>query len=475
VTAVAGCCRTLELKYGIPTAPISTIVFQNVVQEDREFFGVPLRFMYTPHPVVSMPPSVLRGYIEGKDPATGKRLVDEVLETLTKPYSAEESRNVAILRPDPAQAPRFLAEGSEDNLQRLFIERGWSDGLPIVLPTEERVAEMLAGTSQPPDKLAGKAFMVDTQENLRINVETVAIAAVMAGARPEHLPVLLAIASTGQPAIQPSTLPFASALLVNGPIRNEIGMNSGMGTLGPYNLANAVIGRAWTLMSIVWGFARRKRTFWTSQGNNYTYNNLCMAENEERSVWEPFHVQKGRKPDESVVSLFRGWNLLNSMGAAAKRSWGDEVKLQMQALPALYSGATLILDPMTARHLKENEGFKTKLDVSRWISENVKMPARQFWDNDIIDMLVTPLALSGVQPYAAWKQLPDDALLAPYHRPEKVNIIVVGGETSPLWKISDFDYTMAASIDKWRVKAPADAQGDRESEENRSAYESPKN
>ena len=267
----------------------------------------------------------------------------------------------------------MLEADTEDNLQRLFVERGWTDGLPIILPTEERVAEMLAGTRQPPDKLVGKAFMVDTQENLRITVETVAIAAVMAGARPEHLPVLLAIASTGQPAIQPSTLPFASALLVNGPIRNEIGMNSGMGALGPYNLANAVIGRAWTLMSIVWGYARRKRTFWTSQGNNYTYNNLCMAENEERSVWEPFHVQKGHKREESVVSLFRGWNLLNSTGAAARRSWGEEVKLQMQALPALYSGATLILDPMLAGHLKENEGFQTPLEVGRWISENVKM------------------------------------------------------------------------------------------------------
>ena len=391
MTAVAGCCRTLELKYGIPTAPLSTIAFENVVREDRGFYGVPLRFMFTPHPVVSMPPSVLRGYIEGKDPATGKRLVDEVLGALTKPYTKEESRNLAVVRPVP-QRQRLLEADSEDNLQRLFLERGWTDGLPIVLPTEERVAEMLSGTRHPPDKLVGKAFMVDTQEDLKITVETVAIAAVMAGARPEHLPVLLAIASTGQPAIQPSTLPFASALLVNGPIRNEIGMNSGMGAMGPYSRANAVIGRTWTLMSIVWGYARRKRTFWTSQGNNYSYNNLCMAENEERSVWEPFHVQKGHKQEESVVSLFRGWNLLNSMGAAARRSWGEEVKLQMQALPALYSGATLILDPMLARHLKENEGFQTKLDVSRWVSENVRMTARQFWENDIIDMLVAPLA-----------------------------------------------------------------------------------
>ncbi len=422
-----------------------------MVREDTDIFGTPLRFLYTPHPVASMPPSVLRGYIEGKDPVTGRGLIDEVLEALTKPYTAEESKNLAAARPIPASPQRFLEPNTEDNLQRLFFERGWTDGLPVLLPTEERVAAMFAGAGQPPDKLVGKAFMVDTQENLRITVEMVAIAAVMAGARPEYLPVLLAIASTGQPAIQPSTLPFASALLVNGPIRNEIGMNSGMGALGPYNQANAVIGRAWTLMSILWGFARPRKTFWTSQGNNYAYNNLCMAENEERSVWAPFHVRKGHKPEESVVSLFRGWNLINSMGAAARRSWGEEVRLQMGALPALYSGATIILDPLTARHLKENEGFQTPLDVARWISENVRMPAKQFWNNDMIDMLVAPLAHSGVQPYADWKGLPGDALLAPYHRPEKINIFVVGGETSPLWKISDFDCTATASIDKWRA------------------------
>jgi hypothetical protein len=400
-----------------------------------------------------MPPSVLRGYIEGKDPASGRRVVDEVLEALMKPYAAEESRNLAVVRSSP-QRQRLLKADTEDNLQRLFVERGWTDGLPVILPTEARVAEMLAGTAQPPDKRVGKSYMVDTQEDLSVTVEAVAIAAVMAGARPEHLPVLLAVASTGQPAIQPSTLPFTSALVVNGPIRDEIGMNCGMGALGPFNQANAIIGRAWGLMSKVWGYAQRKRTFWTSQGNNYGYNNLCMAENEERSVWEPFHVRKGHKKEESIVSLFRGWNLLNSTGAAAKRSWGEEVKLQMQALPALYSGATLFLDPMVARNLKEYEGFQTPLEVGRWISENIKMTAGQFWKNDIIDMLVAPLALNGAQPYAAWKQLPDDAIIAPYHRPEKINILVVGGETSPLWKISDLDFTAEATIDKWRAKAP---------------------
>jgi len=445
------------------------------MQEDLRFHGVPLRFTFTPHPVASMPPSVLRGYIEGNVPATGNPLVDEVLEALTRPYTKEESRNLAVVRPC-VERKQFLDENTEDNLHRVFFEQGWSDGLPIILPTEERVAEMMSGTGQPPDKLVGKSLMVDTQETLKPTVEAVAVAAVMAGARPEHLPVLLAVASTGQPAIQPSTLPFTSALLVNGPIRNEIGMNAGMGALGPYNPVNAVIGRAWTLMSIIWGYARRKRTFWSSQGNNYSYNNLCMAENEERSVWEPFHVQKGHKKEDSTVSLFRGWNVLNSTGTAARRSWGEELKYQMQALPPLFSAATLILDPMLARYLKEHEGFHAPGDIGQWISENIRMPASQFWENDIIDMLVAPLALSGVQPYASWKQLAGNAVIEPYHRPGKINILVVGGETSPLWKISDLDHTTTASIDKWRTKAPGEPQSQDagNKEESSGAYESPR-
>ncbi|HSW39014.1 MAG TPA: hypothetical protein VLL97_05935, partial [Acidobacteriota bacterium] len=130
---------------------------------------MPLRFIYTPHPVVSMPPSVLRGYIEGQDPATGRRLVDEVLEALTKPYSAEESKNLAVVRAVPERKKRMLAPDTDDNHRKLFVERGWTDGLPIIPPTGERVAEMLGGTSRPPDQLAGKAFMVDTQENLRVS------------------------------------------------------------------------------------------------------------------------------------------------------------------------------------------------------------------------------------------------------------------------------------------------------------------
>ncbi|HEV3482253.1 MAG TPA: UGSC family (seleno)protein, partial [Candidatus Acidoferrales bacterium] len=147
--------------------------------DDRRFHGVPLRFIYTPHPVVGMPPSVLRGYIDGKDPATQRTVIDEVIEALTKPVSeAEFSGDFApVLRTGVRQA--MLEPDTEDNLQRLFYERGWTDGLPIILPTEERVAAMLTGTNRAPDEVVGEIFLHDTQEYLKFTVEMVAIIGVM--------------------------------------------------------------------------------------------------------------------------------------------------------------------------------------------------------------------------------------------------------------------------------------------------------
>ncbi len=410
-----------------------------------------LPFIYTPFPVIGLSPEVLDRYIVGNDPDTGRPVIDEIIDVLTKPISQTrlEPEATETVKAGPPQV--LLEADTEDNLQRLFYEKGWTDGLPIILPTEERVKKMLAGTSHSPDEVVGEAFQFDTREVVKYTVSNIAVIAVMAGARPEYFPVILAIAATKQPSLMPSTTPFEAMLLVNGPIRNEIGMNSGIGAFSAVNMANSVLGRAWTLMSICWGYAKPRKTLWSSQGNNHTYNNMCAAENEERSVWEPFHVQKGFKADESVVSIFRGWSFLNSAGAASHRSVGEELNIQLAVMPPLNSAATLILDPLVARNLKENEGFTTKQDFCRWISQNIKMPAGQFWKTDYIDMLVASQAYKGVEPYASWKKLPDDELIAPYHNPDNINIIVVGGETSPLWKAADYGYSGSASIDKWRA------------------------
>ena len=419
------------------------------MERDSRNHGMNLRFSFTPYPVVGMSRSVLRRYIEGQDPISGKPFVPELIEALTKPLEDREKNAEQVARPARS---RLLEPDTEDNLQRLFLENGWTDGLPIVLPTQERVAEMLLGTSHAPDEVVGRMTVTTTQERIEYTVEKVAVNAVMAGARPEHFPVILAIAATQEPAFPSSTTSFARMVVVNGPIRDEIGMNSGVGALSPFNFANSVIGRAWTLMSINLADSRLGETFMGSQGHNLNYNNMCCAENEEKSVWEPFHVQKGFKPEESVVSLFRGWSVINSMGAAnAVRPASEETVILLKAFSALRSAATLVMDPLVAKGLKD-QGFKTKQDFSRWLSENVKIPAGQYWGADIIYAFVAPLARQGIEPFASWSKLPKDALIAPYHNPGQINILVVGGETNPLWLTTDFVYTQSSSVDKWRPK-----------------------
>jgi len=447
--------------------------------------GAVLPFTYTPHPVVSMPDESLYAYLEGDDPLTGKRVIDEIIEALTKEPDgdgsgerlspaltasggAAVSRAQSVPQTKASEADKagtsatrkaraaLLEPDTEDNLRRLFYERGWTDGLPVILPTPERVEHMLTGTARPGDESVGEIFMIDTKEEVRYTVRDIAVVAVMAGARPEHLPVILAVAASKYSAFTPSTTPFASMLVVNGPIRTEIGMNSGMAAFSPVNQANAVIGRAWTLMSIAYGFARPQMTLWSSQGNNFIYNNMCVAENEERSVWAPFHVQKGFQPEESVVSVFRGWYVMNSLQAAARRSVGEEITLQLSVIPGLNSFATLIVDPLVAKRLKELDGFQTKQDFSRWIAENALIPAGRYWDTDTIDMLVAPLANEGVEPYATWRKAADDELIPHYHNHENINIVVLGGETSPLWKTTDYGYLGSAPVDYWR---PAGSRG----------------
>ena len=409
----------------------------------------PLPFVITPHPVIGLPDEALYAYLEGKDPETGKIVVQEIIDALTRPVSETQLR---VDSPETMSSDAKLAsfKDTEDNLQRLFYEKGWTEGLPIILPTEERVQRMLAGTSHSPDEVVGEVFQMDTRETVKYTVLNIAVIAVMAGARPEHFPVILAIASTRQTALMPSTTAFGAMLLVNGPIRNEIGMNSGIGALSAVNQANSVIGRAWLLMSHCWGYNRPLKTLWSSQGNNLTYNSMCCAENEERSVWAPFHVQKGYKAEESVVSIFRGWTLFNSPGTAANRTLGEELKIQLGVMPPTGSAATIVVDPLVARNLKENQGFETKEDYCRWLSKNVKMPAGRYWGADHIDMLVASQAYQGIEPYASWKKVPDDEPIAPYHDPSQISIVVVGGETSPLWKASDYRHTISASIDIWR-------------------------
>jgi hypothetical protein len=387
--------------------------------------------------------AVLRHYIEGNDPITSKPFGQEVVEALTSPLT-EKEKHPTIVRKQTR--PRFLPADTEENLYRQFIENGWTDGLPIVLPTEQRVAEMLTGTDHAPDEIVGRMIITTHQEKMEYTVEKVAAIAVMAGARPEHFPTILALAATQEPSMPSSTTSWGRMVIVNGPIRNEIGMNCGTAALSPFNLANSVIGRAWTLMSINFAEARAGENFMASFGHNLNYNNMCCGENEELSVFEPFHVQKGFCPDESVVSIFRGWNMLNFGIGPAK-----EMAHVISTFGSMGSSITFIVDPLVAKNLRA-EGFKTKQEASQWIVENSNVPAGHYWEGQMQSGFAAGLAAQGIEPFASWAKLPKDAPITPRSSPDDINILVVGGETNPMWITTDFTYTRSVSIDTWRPK-----------------------
>jgi hypothetical protein len=343
----------------------------------------------------------------------------------------------------------LIGPDTEDNLQQLFLENNWTDKLPIVLPTRERVDAMLKATSHPPNEIVGHLQPVEFRAAWEYTVEQVAVNAVMAGARPEYFPVILALAASELSARSSSSSSSAMMVVVNGPIRHEIGMNCGVGAMGPYNHANATIGRAYGLLSQnLQGGSEPGVTFMGSQGNSYTYNNVTFAENEERSPWEPLHVQKGFKPGDSTVSIFWGCRSTSFTLSLREHHWQEHVRDMLTGLDAI-SAPCLLLDPLAARQFIERGSFDTKAKLIRWIHENGEMPAGRFWDLQLVQNYIYPWATFGKEPMATWLKARPEEMIRIFPEPE-INVVVVGGEANPYWRIMGAKFRKTVSIDEWR-------------------------
>jgi hypothetical protein len=439
----------IERKYNIPTvaAAGSNVVTFGINANMTYNTGMPIRYVGVPFPFSGQPRSVLKGYIEGKDTVSGKPMMQAIVDGLTKPLAAEEK--LSGTAPDaPAPEPRLLPADTEDNLQVLFKERNWTDYNPVIIPTAERVAAMLKGTSHKPDEIVKSA--AGTFGTRRpFTVEKVATLAVMAGAKPQYLPVILALSS--MVPYQDSTTSIAQMIVVNGPIRKEIDMNSGLGALGPNNDANSVIGRSMTLIhKIIQGYDEGVTGF-ASLSNPLRYDNLCIAENEEAlpKGWQPFHVQMGHKPTDSMLTIFTGWNFINSTG------WVEQhyaPQMLMRDYMSSLSGmsATLLMDPSVAELLNNVQGFTTKAMLADWLSQNVEKTAESYWGNSIVSSMLGPLGAQGLEPYASWKKLPGDARIKPFANPKSIHAVLVGGKTASVWFATDFMPEKSVSIDEWR-------------------------
>ena len=445
--AVAVHCMNMEDR-GIPTAPLVTSAFSDLVKAVTYKAGMPnLRFTFTPHPVGGKPPEVLRGYVLGNDPVNLRPMMERIVGALTAPLRADEKKEGVLDRP----VPRLLGAATEDALQELFQGAGWTDHLPVVLPTEERVAAMLKGTSHAATEVVGKMRPTETQEDWSYTVEQVAVNAVMAGARPEYFPAILALAASGITAIHSSTSSFAAMVVVNGPVRRQLGMNSGLGALGPFNHANATIGRAYGLLSRnLGGGAVPGTTYLGSQGNPLNYAHTCFAENEERSPWAPFHVQKGFKAEESVVSIFRG-RTFSHLLEVRENTWKQQLLNQVAGFtPTPRTNLTLLVEPLAARTLKQREGFDTKEQLAQWYHENSTLSGEVYWDYQLVINYIEPQARKGVEPFASYLKLPKDAPVPRFAEPEKIGVVVVGGEKNAYWFATDFGWLKSVSVDAWR-------------------------
>ncbi|MBI5717671.1 MAG: hypothetical protein HZC37_08295 [Burkholderiales bacterium] len=407
--------------------------------------GTPtLRQAFVPQPVVGRSPAQLRAYIEGIDPVNQRPFVQELLEGLTRPLSEEDLAGVSFER----NTPRLLEPGTEEDLRRRFEEERWTDYLPIVLPTEERVAAMLAGTSRKPDELVGRMRPTNYREFWEYTVEKVAVNAVMAGARPAYFPVILAMAASGMTARQSSTTSWAAPAIVNGPIRAEIGMHCGIGAMGPYSHANVAIGRAHALLSQnLQGGSVVGDTYMGSIGN--AYNVACTwAENEEKSPWEPLHVQHGFKRGDSVVTVFLGgWYTISGYGP--RETWEQRFRHALAACEP-YSPPIVLLDPSVARGFVD-KGFAKKQQLIDWLAENAQVTAREYWDDPWTQTLIKPHAVAGVEPWASmWKAAPD--VMVRKYRAEDISVVVLGGETQSAWKMVGGNFARAkmVKVDDWR-------------------------
>jgi len=191
--------------------------------------------------------------------------------------------------------------GGLDEPEDMF-ERGFTDGLPVVPPTPERVDAMLAGRD--PDRSLGRVPPSHGEATL----SRVAACAVLAGCRPEYFPaVLAAVEAVLEPSfnahgIGVTTQPAGVVAIVNGPARERLGLNSGMGALGPGSRPNLTIGRALRLVLTLTGGARPGGLDRSTLASPLRVG-LCLAEAEERSPWEPLHVERGMAAEQSAVTV----------------------------------------------------------------------------------------------------------------------------------------------------------------------------
>ncbi len=360
-----------------------------------------------------------------------KVISKQIVEALTKQLSTEDKKAGKI---PEKKIPRIALTGTLDEVQEYFLKKEWTDGLPIIPPTEDKVKQMLKGASHSPDEIVTRTMY--PEENT-VTVEKVAIVGVMAGCKPEYMPVLLTLIHTwGNNSVfsqaARSDSGFSIMIVVNGPIRQEIKMNCDFNCLGPGNQANAAIGRFLRLAIIALGGSRPELNDLSTHGTPLKYT-FCFAENEEESPWKSLHTSSGFKKKDSTISMLPGgwshWSFSGDLDHIARAVGGFFWHRQ----------SIVIFDPGTAR-LYARKGM-SKEDVEHYIWEKALPQLTDFipkWYNFEIP---TVAPAKGKPDFTMKKDFPDGA----------VKVVVAGGDTGqPVAQVWQFNPPITVGIDSWR-------------------------
>ena len=310
--------------------------------------------------------------------------------------------------------------GAAERAAELYLARGWTDGLPVVLPTTGRVRDMLAFTDRKPADSLGE---VEPLKGLA-TVEKIAANAVMAGCRADYFPVVLAaVEAVLDPAfnlrgLQTTDENAAPLIVVNGPIAKALGINGSFGALGPGWRANAAIGRALRLVLNNVGGGWPGAVSFAGLGHAGRYT-MCLAENEEQSPW-PSLAASAHPPDASTVTLFRAETAINVTGGLAEIA--SVMGSAASAFQILWSGiATVLLSPATATSLAR-DGM-SKDDVAAWLWHHGRWPAAQWRGSWLYQTVASP------ERWPEWVHTSaTEGAVAPTARPEDITIIVAGGD-----------------------------------------------
>ena len=332
-------------------------------------------------------------------------VLDDIIDALTRPIQPSEKNAVLSpkkLKPESVSITGDSLESAYETFYQLFMDNEWGDGLPLVPPTPYNVEQMLKATSLSPDTILGTIQHYDgSSDVVHVTVDKVAVNAVMAGAKPEYFPVIIAamegVSDRGFSShVFSSDASFNLLIAVSGPIAKKINMHSGTGFLGHGWRANNTIGRAVRLCLNNIGHIRPAKldTALTGRASSHTF--YVLAENDELSPWAPFHTVRGYRAEDSCVTV-SGIGMMGNdftiYGGGTGGAWKIDNVLESivdRIAPnrSMFGGAfarplnyVFVLSPDTANELKKR-GF-TRQSFQDYIIDKTSVPYEELSEAEI--------------------------------------------------------------------------------------------